>query len=115
MERFRVACDYNFNPLAPHGANRDKKRAALENNNFNSLAPRGANLGFVSIGHSVCKFQLTRPAWGEPQIADAQYMAMNISTHSPRVGRTHRNSPNTITRTHFNSLAPRGANRRTSI
>ena len=34
------------------------------------------------------KFQLTRPVWGEPNKAVVQFYDKNISTHSPRVGRT---------------------------
>ena len=78
--------------------------------NFNSLAPCGANLWDVFIFILIFEFQLTRPVWGEPADAMARVAKRCISTHSPRVGRTaliiRRRR-----RCHFNSLAPCGANR----
>ena len=56
------------------------------------------------------RFQLTRPVWGEPPSPGTRGWTYAISTHSPRVGRTHSN-PALYTRFfHFNSLAPCGAN-----
>ena len=82
------------------------------------------------------RFQLTRPVWGEPAIRRRAHYFKQISTHSPRVGRTvakcaqiarsgiSTHSPR-VGRTcsqgdgvnlygNFNSLAPCGANPRLS-
>ena len=78
------------------------------------------------------RFQLTRPVWGEPQSAITQYIGLSfqltrpvwgeprqmpyvtsiviISTHSPRVGRTHLREKLRDRVRNFNSLAPCGAN-----
>ena len=101
---------------------------------FNSLAPCGANpcISFKKTLKS--KFQLTRPVWGEPARILNSLTPANISTHSPRVGRTTffaRRGSKTAISTHsprvgrttmillavltagdFNSLAPCGANHR---
>ena len=82
----------------------------LSSYNFNSLAPRGANplqYGFIANIHP---FQLTRPAWGEPGSICKAYAHSNISTHSPRVGRTDGSQESPSYMLNFNSLAPRGAN-----
>ena len=55
-------------------------------------------------------FQLTRPVWGEPCGQHVTDEKTHISTHSPRVGRTHNRSvPHNVV-VDFNSLAPCGAN-----
>ena len=54
--------------------------------NFNSLAPCGANLPYFCI--SFCEFQLTRPVRGEPGFPQCYHALLDISTHSPRAGRT---------------------------
>ena len=77
-----------FNSLAPRGANLLLQLFARRMRHFNSLAPRGANLEFFIIYGLGVKFQLTRPAWGEPD---------NIHTWDDWSK-------------DFNSLAPRGAN-----
>ena len=57
--------------------------------NFNSLAPRGANpVGFRLFANDSA-FQLTRPARGEPIRRYVHIFAYDISTHSPRTGRTY--------------------------
>ena len=124
---------------------------------FNSLAPCGANLSFFAFSVELSIFQLTRPVWGEPYAngrgtksatnfnslapcganhynAERQAQFFDISTHSPRVGRTWDDREKgdnrrqfQLTRPvwgepvlyqsvdaqgiHFNSLAPCGANR----
>ena len=78
--------------------------------NFNSLAPCGANLSHISLSLILRSFQLTRPVWGEPPSTAGSSAATSISTHSPRVGRTPPPPPIISTTTHFNSLAPCGAN-----
>ena len=80
-------------------------------------------------------FQLTRPVWGEPErldnlaahivhfnslapcganplLAPDAFCLRAISTHSPRVGRTHREELRRCKSEYFNSLAPCGANLR---
>ena len=55
-------------------------------------------------------FQLTRPVWGEPYFRQDGEVYCEISTHSPRVGRTVMDR-NTVSHfSDFNSLAPCGAN-----
>ena len=56
--------------------------------NFNSLAPCGANQGTIRGFWRFCTFQLTRPVWGEPDSRMETTVIDDISTHSPRVGRT---------------------------
>ena len=56
---------------------------------FNSLAPCGANLFTLFRFFAYQRFQLTRPVWGEPLPFRAYALIWNISTHSPRVGRTN--------------------------
>ena len=77
---------------------------------FNSLAPRGANLNGASGVVCIKKFQLTRPAGGEPCPARRRRLACRVSTHSPRGGRTIAAEHIDGTTPSFNSLAPRGAN-----
>ena len=56
------------------------------------------------------RFQLTRPVWGEPMPQSAPQPVQQISTHSPRVGRTLRRRDLDARTQDFNSLAPCGAN-----
>ena len=105
----------------------------LQHQHFNSLAPCGANRSVLLTPLRQQAFQLTRPVWGEPVLSMSNMILKRISTHSPRVGRTHcacrliarqchisTHSPR-VGRTctsidinappfHFNSLAPCGAN-----
>ena len=55
---------------------------------FNSLAPCGANPSSSGTAIGISTFQLTRPVWGEPVRDFAAVVQADISTHSPRVGRT---------------------------
>ena len=55
---------------------------------FNSLAPCGANPRRCRRRAAHCRFQLTRPVWGEPDQDIVRHRNAEISTHSPRVGRT---------------------------
>ena len=57
--------------------------------NFNSLAPCGANPRGRRAAASMPSFQLTRPVRGEPDDDDECIYAWSISTHSPRAGRTY--------------------------
>ena len=146
---------FDFNSLAPCGANltRSTTRACSPRFqltrpvwgepvanvlylrhcvDFNSLAPCGANPSTSPNSRQCPLFQLTRPVWGEPPFPRSAKELANISTHSPRVGRTcgrtkasnaksiSTHSPR-VGRTltiqgilsftpHFNSLAPCGAN-----
>ena len=81
----------HFNSLAPCGANPGIPCQPYSfAGNFNSLAPCGANQYGTKDGKCAPKFQLTRPVWGEPDDLTEQAAIANISTHSPRVGRTQR-------------------------
>ena len=55
---------------------------------FNSLAPCGANQVAPLRCRDVDKFQLTRPVRGEPGRQTGMHVHIDISTHSPRAGRT---------------------------
>ena len=44
----------------------------------------------LSLGRVLDQFQLTRPVWGEPSYTHSISSIFDISTHSPRVGRTPR-------------------------
>ena len=77
---------------------------------FNSLAPCGANPPKPTPNSPTSLFQLTRPVRGEPEdVVDVETGEV-ISTHSPRAGRTESNYIIADDLTHFNSLAPCGAN-----
>ena len=78
----------NFNSLAPCGANRDFVSVGNRTGHFNSLAPCGANRFPMPRRLRRCQFQLTRPVWGEPLRGCVVWYSNEISTHSPRVGRT---------------------------
>ena len=60
----------------------------LFSTNFNSLAPCGANPPPRLNSGAKSQFQLTRPVWGEPEHSLVYSFLPQISTHSPRVGRT---------------------------
>ena len=99
---------------------------------FNSLAPCGANQSRPVKIETSFTFQLTRPVRGEPDltlgkaslceisthspragrtIEFADYLGrVKISTHSPRAGRTNSNEATIPDLRYFNSLAPCGAN-----
>ena len=84
----RISRQYDFNSLAPCGANHSAAICLCSKRNFNSLAPCGANRT-LSVSYSCStSFQLTRPVWGEPANLLRQRLQQMISTHSPRVGRT---------------------------
>ena len=123
----------SFNSLAPRGANRATQgrfrtscrvsthsprggrtgrpiQDRATRTRFNSLAPRGANLRSYSSYFCDLKFQLTRPAGGEPSFLQFLLLRPQVSTHSPRGGRTRRFYQPGRRRAGFNSLAPRGAN-----
>ena len=101
----------HFNSLAPCGANPGSGEGdGIRRLHFNSLAPCGANQCVNQCCPPRRQFQLTRPVWGEPIQSLQQSEQTNISTHSPRVGRTSLRQLQPLTTTNFNSLAPCGAN-----
>ena len=77
---------------------------------FNSLAPCGANPVCEKPACCRSSFQLTRPVRGEPIDYMVNGVPVEISTHSPRAGRTHLEQGQKSLVTYFNSLAPCGAN-----
>ena len=83
---------------------------ARNNGYFNSLAPCGANRMPFATSPKSQPFQLTRPVRGEPAQLQIANIAIEISTHSPRAGRTLLKRSKAKLRKNFNSLAPCGAN-----
>ena len=139
LNRWYMHFDINISTHSPRvGRTNSTTDAKPFGYHFNSLAPCGANLDIRRLGPSIGTFQLTRPVWGEPPVFKASSSDLNISTHSPRVGRTalpfrayaliwniSTHSPR-VGRTelawqrseqsaHFNSLAPCGANPRVCL
>ena len=82
----------NSSRISTHSPRVGRTRKLIADNainaNFNSLAPCGANLQEGNYVTRPDKFQLTRPVWGEPQPLYDLRDLVQISTHSPRVGRT---------------------------
>ena len=123
---------FYFNSLAPCGANQNCLHFRNAPSHFNSLAPCGANPAGTDLNVPARGFQLTRPVWGEPVLLSYSFLnvgfqltrpvwgepfmnfvkcsGINISTHSPRVGRTLSKNRSRASHTYFNSLAPCGAN-----
>ena len=79
-------------PISTHsprvGRTNERTDITLSSEDFNSLAPCGANHVLQTISRDYRTFQLTRPVWGEPFANNAPFYRVDISTHSPRVGRT---------------------------
>ena len=123
----------NFNSLAPCGANLGDKLDQLKLTFISTHSPRVGRTSPVRMfltavlsfqltrpvwGEPVHRgfatayqtFQLTRPVWGEPRRILARSSGRQISTHSPRVGRTRNYMEAAIKCINFNSLAPCGAN-----
>ena len=100
----------NFNSLAPCGANPTTKWCKRPLATFQLTRPVWGEPVVDGVGVAFTEFQLTRPVWGEPDGYEAPVPDLRISTHSPRVGRTHRQGYEPGLQLHFNSLAPCGAN-----
>ena len=102
-------------PISTHspraGRTRQTDGHARPYRHFNSLAPCGANLTQSSRTGAIQSFQLTRPVRGEPLPPLTTGRHFEISTHSPRAGRTFLQGCKVDRVSHFNSLAPCGANR----
>ena len=122
-----------FNSLAPCGANPLRSSLALRplpfqltrpvwgepccdcsrlryNSHFNSLAPCGANLAERLRCRLVLQISTHSPRVGRTAFARLSIAFLKISTHSPRVGRTLALCARAPLFGHFNSLAPCGAN-----
>ena len=69
--------------------------------------PDVANLGSITVNISTHS-----PRVGRTPSVQRACAVRRISTHSPRVGRTAKNAINDADALNFNSLAPCGANRR---
>ena len=106
----RFVIERHFNSLAPCGANRYALQPPGRGDNFNSLAPCGANQFLLAQVVIWNLFQLTRPVRGEPDETIRFFRQFSISTHSPRAGRTCQYWRAGYYQSHFNSLAPCGAN-----
>ncbi len=83
----RRVCPQDFNPRAPCGARRQRRRRSTIRSHFNPRAPCGAR-PFPS-----CSFMISS----------------KISIHAPLVGRDRRTSPNGENHRYFNPRAPCGA------
>ena len=81
---------------------------------FNSLAPCGAIPNFDAVDIAILLFQLTRPVRGDPRWRCGERRLQDISTHSPRAGRSRLGGGLSPVVFYFNSLAPCGAIRPTS-
>ena len=78
----------------------------LQPADFNSLAPCGANPIAPVTRSNISSFQLTRPVWGEPARRLQNGVFKDISTHSPRVGRTRARSMSGYTVRKFQLTRP---------
>ena len=89
LDRFRPDFIFAISTHSPRvGRTKRTITATIPLFNFNSLAPCGANLHGSRGGNQRNEFQLTRPVWGEPDSMIVPLRLFVISTHSPRVGRT---------------------------
>ena len=78
---------------------------------FNSLAPHGANRFIFVFLRDPEVFQLTRPAWGEPESkAKIQALLADFNSLAPRGANPGCAAWAGIPKSYFNSLASRGAN-----
>ena len=78
----------HFNPLSPRGERPDELGISPRTVQFQSTLPtRGET--YLRLIHSVQqkKFQSTLPAWGETRALGIIRRWMEISIHSPRMGR----------------------------
>ena len=79
----------NFNSLAPCGANLVEKYYNILIKQFQLTRPVWGEPPSLACADRINEFQLTRPVWGEPIDNCTSRCRICISTHSPRVGRTH--------------------------
>ena len=123
----------DFNSLAPCGANHLPRTKIADERGFQLTRPVWGEPEMILRSLYNDEFQLTRPVWGEPRCQAAEQRPAeyfnslapcganqsvetllrnkrNISTHSPRVGRTAGRGGRMVLQRYFNSLAPCGAN-----
>ena len=101
-----------FKPPRPVGGKPPRVRQKIQGKAFQLTRPVwGEPWQFSERKRQVQTFQLTRPVWGEPYFRVLWDVRQEISTHSPRVGRTKLSSVESSLMFNFNSLAPCGANR----
>ena len=77
---------------------------------FNSLAPCGANLDVANLGSITVNISTHSPRAGRTPLDFRGRHPIDISTHSPRAGRTLSYVYQAVLPNYFNSLAPCGAN-----
>ena len=99
----------NFNPRAPCGARRQRRRSSSLRQGFNPRAPCGARRRRQSLLHGLSMFQSTRPVWGATVSAVLALLKWRVSIHAPRVGRDREGSSLQAWSRSFNPRAPCGA------
>ena len=77
----------DFNPLSPHGERRAKLFAKVTTLAFQSTLPAWGETCYRRAIDALPPFQSTLPAWGETEPEGATDVVLEISIHSPRMGR----------------------------
>ena len=100
----------DFNPLSPCGERPGKAKTWTDSaSNFNPLSPCGERQDEDWRVRKAAIFQSTLPVWGETMEETIRMKTqMNISIHSPRVGRDTSKICAFLTLYHFNPLSPCG-------
>ena len=97
----------DFNSLAPCGANLIVVKHIPSQKDFNSLAPCGANPPSGTRLGSPSNFNSLAPCGANPNRLQNLWIAVPISTHSPRVGRTLNFRYNISVRRFISTHSPR--------
>ena len=109
----RISRRRYFNPRAPYGARRRKRRKARPPTRFQSTRPiRGATVSYPYPGvPDVEVFQSTRPIRGATMVTGEPEPMEPISIHAPHTGRDYHGLRLYPDGGHFNPRAPYGARR----
>ena len=75
---------------------------------FNPLSPHGERLLILALDVMAQLFQSTLPAWGETIIHHVPRRCLQISIHSPRMGRDVLDTMARVMEVYFNPLSPHG-------
>ena len=90
------------------GRDPDPRPSALGGCHFNPLSPHGERRNAHMTVLTPKKFQSTLPAWGETGSALEYGLILNISIHSPRMGRDLSTAVLGLDAGDFNPLSPHG-------
>ena len=102
---------FDFNSLAPCGANHDRLDDRDHSRSISTHSPRVGRTYEDSWGYGWGQtFQLTRPVWGEPWSARRSSSRSRFQLTRPVWGEPETNTVFAIVIINFNSLAPCGAN-----